>query len=141
MNLWIDTTKDELLKTIAVVDCLTINDAEARQFGNEPNLIKAAKSILELGPKILLIKRGEYGAALFTRDNYFATPAFPLENVFDPTGAGDSFAGEFIGYWLRLERSTIKRCAPQSFMVRLSASFNVEEFSCEQDCADHSPND
>jgi sugar/nucleoside kinase (ribokinase family) len=132
MNLWIDTTKDELLKTIAVVDCLTINDAEARQLANEPNLIKAAKSILELGPKILLIKRGEYGAALFTRDSYFATPAFPLENVFDPTGAGDSFAGGFIGYLA--QAGTIDNQTMRTAIIygSIMASFNVEEFSCDR---------
>jgi|AGTN01.1.fsa_nt_gi Sugar kinases, ribokinase family len=132
MNLWIDIARDELIKTIGVVDALIINDAEARQLAQEPNLIKAAKAILEMGPKMLLIKRGEYGAALFTRDTYFATPAFPLENVFDPTGAGDSFAGGFMGYLAQtgnLEDMTVRRGIIYGSIM---ASFNVEEFSCDR---------
>src|SRR5215208_2602196 len=98
MNLWIEHTRDSLVKTIKVVDVVIINDAEARQLTGIPNLIKAAREILGWGPKALIIKRGEYGAALFTKDNYFAIPAYPLESVFDPTGAGDTFAGGFMGY-------------------------------------------
>src|SRR5262249_2653796 len=112
MNLWIDTTRDELLKTIKVVDALIINDAEPRQLTGEHNLIKAAKKVLSMGPKMLLVKRGEYGAAFFTRDTYFAIPAYPLEDVFDPTGAGDSFAGGFMGYIAQadqLDDATIRR--------------------------------
>ena len=96
MNLWIGTTRASLQKTIELVDVMIINDAEARQLTELPNLIKAARTILSWGPKALVVKRGEYGAALFTKQNYFAIPAYPLESVFDPTGAGDTFAGGFM---------------------------------------------
>ena len=132
MNYWIASAREELLKTLAVVDCVIINDAEARELAGEPNLIKAAKKILTLGPKMLIVKRGEYGAALFTKDSYFATVAFPLESVFDPTGAGDSFAGGFMGYLAKhdnLDESTIRRAIIHGSVM---ASFNVEEFSCDR---------
>src|SRR6267142_1257852 len=112
MNLWIDTTRDSLQKTIEVVDLVIINDAEARQLAEEPNLMKAARKILSWGPKALVVKRGEYGAALFTKENYFAIPAYPLESVFDPTGAGDTFAGGFMGYLAsqeKLDESAMRR--------------------------------
>ena len=98
MNYWIASTKDELVETIKVVDCIVINDAEARQLTDEPNIHKAARKIMDFGLKAIVIKRGEYGATLFTKDNYFSTPAYPLETVFDPNGAGDTFAGVFMGY-------------------------------------------
>src|SRR5262249_48559056 len=98
MNLWIETTRASLQKTIEVVDLIIINDAEARQLASEPNLIKAARKILSWGPHTLIVKRGEYGAAMFTKQEYFAIPAYPLEAVFDPTGAGDTFAGGLMGY-------------------------------------------
>src|SRR6185503_13366712 len=98
MNLWIDTTRDSLQKAIEVVDLLIVNDAEARQLTGEPTLIKAARKILSLGPRSVIVKRGEYGAAMFTKESYFAIPAYPLEAVFDPTGAGDTFAGGLMGY-------------------------------------------
>lgn len=132
MNLWIDTTRDELLKTIAVVDAIVINDAEARQLAEEPNLIRAARKILTWGPKLLVVKRGEYGAALFTKESYFATPAFPLESVFDPTGAGDSFAGGFMGYLAqadKIDETTLRRAIIYGSVM---ASYNVEEFSCDR---------
>lgn len=132
MNYWISSAREELLKTLAVVDCVIINDAEARELAGEPNLIKAAKKILTLGPKMLIVKRGEYGAALFTKDSYFATVAFPLESVFDPTGAGDSFAGGFMGYIAKhdnLDEGTIRRAIIHGSVM---ASFNVEEFSCDR---------
>src|SRR5207253_11058392 len=97
MNLWIDTTRDSLQKTIEVVDLVIINDAEARQLAEEPNLIKAARKILSWGPDTLIVKRGEYGAAMFTRNEYFAIPASPLESVLDPTRAGDTFAAGMMG--------------------------------------------
>ena len=97
MNLWIDIARDSLLLTIKGVDVVIINDAEARQLTGIPNLIKAAREILSWGPKALIVKRGEYGAALFTAEEYFAIPAYPLESVFDPTGAGDTFAGWLYG--------------------------------------------
>ena len=132
MNYWISSARTELLKTLAVVDCVIINDAEARELAGESNLIKAAKKILTFGPKLLIVKRGEYGAALFTKDSYFATVAFPLESVFDPTGAGDSFAGGFMGYIAKhdsLDEGTIRRAIIHGSVM---ASFNVEEFSCDR---------
>jgi sugar/nucleoside kinase (ribokinase family) len=132
MNYWIERTREELLKTIAVVDALIINDAEARELAGEPNLIRAARKILRLGPQMLVVKRGEYGAAFFTKDSYFATPAFPLEAVFDPTGAGDSFAGGFMGYLAQADKvddATLRRAIIYGSVM---ASFNVEEFSCDR---------
>ncbi len=132
MNYWIENTREDLLKTVAMVDALIINDAEARELSGESNLIKAAKKILTLGPQMLVVKRGEYGAAFFTKDTYFATPAFPVENVFDPTGAGDSFAGGFIGYLAqsdRIDDHTLRRAIIYGSVM---ASFNVEEFSCDR---------
>ena len=128
MNLWIDIAKDSLLKTIRGVDVVIINDAEARQLTGIPNVIKAAKTILSWGPKALIIKRGEYGAALFTPESYFAIPAYPLESVFDPTGAGDSFAGGFMGYLS--SQQTLDDAAMRRAMIfgSVMASFNVEEF-------------
>lgn len=128
MNLWIDHTRDSLLQTIRLVDVVIINDAEARQLTEIPNLIKAARTILSWGPRALIVKRGEYGAALFTRESYFAIPAYPLESVFDPTGAGDTFAGGFMGYLA--SQSTLDEAAMRRAMIfgSVMASFNVEEF-------------
>lgn len=132
MNLWIDITRESLQKTIEVVDVMIINDAEARQLTGIPNLIKAARQILSWGPKALVVKRGEYGAALFTRENYFAIPAYPLESVFDPTGAGDTFAGGFMGYLAsqkELDEPAMRRAM---IFGSVMASFNVEEFGTER---------
>jgi len=132
MNLWIDIAKDSLLRTIRAVDLVIINDAEARQLTEIPNLIKAARTILSWGPKALIVKRGEYGAALFTRDSYFAIPAYPLESVFDPTGAGDTFAGGFMGYLAsqdRLDEAAMRRAM---IFGSVMASFNVEEFGTDR---------
>jgi sugar/nucleoside kinase (ribokinase family) len=128
MNLWIEHTRDSLLRTIKGVHVVIINDAEARQLTGIPNLIKAAREILSWGPRALIVKRGEYGAALFTRENYFAIPAYPLESVFDPTGAGDTFAGGFMGYLS--SQQTIDEAAMRRAMIfgSVMASFNVEEF-------------
>jgi sugar/nucleoside kinase (ribokinase family) len=128
MNLWIETTRDSLLRTIRGVDVVIINDAEARQLTAIPNLIKAARTILSWGPRALIVKRGEYGAALFTNDSYFAIPAYPLESVFDPTGAGDTFAGGFMGYLSSQEK--LDEAAMRRAMIfgSVMASFNVEEF-------------
>ena len=132
MNLWINTTRESLVRTIKGVDLLIINDAEARQLTEIPNLIKAAKTILSWGPKALIVKRGEYGAALFTAQNYFAIPAYPLESVFDPTGAGDTFAGGFMGYLASQEK--LDEAAMRRAMIfgSVMASFNVEEFGTER---------
>jgi sugar/nucleoside kinase (ribokinase family) len=128
MNLWIEHTRDSLLRTITGVDVVIINDAEARQLTDIPNVIKAAREILSWGPRALIVKRGEYGAALFTRESYFAIPAYPLESVFDPTGAGDTFAGGFMGYLS--SQQTIDEAAMRRAMIfgSVMASFNVEEF-------------
>jgi sugar/nucleoside kinase (ribokinase family) len=132
MNLWIENTRDSLLRTIKGVDVVIINDAEARQLTGIPNLIKAAREILAWGPRALIVKRGEYGAALFTPENYFAIPAYPLESVFDPTGAGDTFAGGFMGYLASQEE--LDEAAMRRAMIfgSVMASFNVEEFGTER---------
>src|ERR687897_1690649 len=128
MNLWIEHTRDSLVRTINGVDVVVINDAEARQLTGIPNLIKAARTILSWGPRALIVKRGEYGAALFTAQSYFAIPAYPLESVFDPTGAGDTFAGGFMGYLA--SQSALDEGAMRRAMIfgSVMASFNVEEF-------------
>src|ERR671939_209420 len=132
MNLWINIARDALLEAIKEVDVVIINDAEARQLADEPNLIKAARRVLSWGPKALIVKRGEYGAALFTPETYFAIPAYPLESVFDPTGAGDTFAGGFMGYMASQE--TLDEAAMRRAMIfgSVMASFNVEEFGTER---------
>jgi sugar/nucleoside kinase (ribokinase family) len=132
MNLWIDITRESLQKTIECVDVMIINDAEARQLTGVPNLIKAARTILSWGPKALVVKRGEYGAALITEESYFAIPAYPLESVFDPTGAGDTFAGGFMGYLSSqpaLDDSAMRRAM---IFGSVMASFNVEEFGTDR---------
>lgn len=128
MNYWIERSRESLLQTIERVDLVIINDAEARQLTGIPNLIKAARTILSWGPKALIVKRGEYGAALFTDQSYFAIPAYPLESVFDPTGAGDTFAGGFMGYLSSQEK--LDEAAMRRAMIfgSVMASFNVEEF-------------
>ena len=132
MNFWIDSMKDAVIETIKIVDCVIINDAEARQLADEPNIHKAARKLMDYGLKALVIKRGEYGAALFTPETYFAIPAFPLESVFDPTGAGDTFAGGFMGYLA--SQKTIDEGALRRAMIfgSVMASFNVEEFGTER---------
>ncbi|MDQ3714322.1 MAG: PfkB family carbohydrate kinase [Acidobacteriota bacterium] len=133
MNFWIDSMKDAVIETLKVVDCVIINDAEARQLADEPNIHKAAKKLMEIGDlRALVIKRGEYGAALFTRESYFAIPAFPLESVFDPTGAGDTFAGGFVGYLasqVEITEDSLRRAMVYGTVM---ASFNVEEFGTER---------
>ena len=132
MNFWISSMKEALIETIKVVDCIIINDAEARQLTDEPNIHKAAKIILNYGLKAVVIKRGEYGATLFTHDSYFACPAYPLESVFDPTGAGDTFAGGFMGYIA--SQNEINDAILRRAMIfgSVMASFNVEEFGTER---------
>src|ERR1044072_9531978 len=132
MNYWITSTKDALIETVKVVDCVIINDAEARQLTEEPNLIKATRKILDLGPKAIVIKRGEYGAALFTKDSYFAMPAYPLESVFDPTGAGDTFAGGFMGTHASHKEITEETMLRSMIYGSGIASFNVEKFGTER---------
>jgi len=132
MNLWIANTRESLVRTISGVHVVIINDAEARQLTGIPNLIRAAREILTWGPRALIVKRGEYGAALFTAENYFAIPAYPLESVFDPTGAGDTFAGGFMGYLA--DQEELDEAAMRRAMIfgSVMASFNVEEFGTER---------
>jgi sugar/nucleoside kinase (ribokinase family) len=132
MNYWITSVKEEVIETIKVVDCLIINDAEARQIADEPNIHKAAKKIMDYGLKALVIKRGEYGATLFTKDGYFAVPAYPLESVFDPTGAGDTFAGGFMGYLASQDAITDETLRRAMIYGSVMASFNVEKFGTER---------
>jgi sugar/nucleoside kinase (ribokinase family) len=133
MNLWIDTTRDSLLAAIAEVDCLILNDAEIRQLTGEPNLARAARAVMALGPRAVVAKRGEYGAALFTEESFFALPGFPLEDVRDPTGAGDSFAGGFLGYLDGHEGELDEACLRRAMGYgTVLASFNVEQFGTER---------
>ena len=132
MNYWIASVKDDLIATIKAVDCIIINDAEARQLTDEPSIYKAAKKIMDLGLKAVVIKRGEYGATLFTKDGYFATPAYPLESVFDPTGAGDTFAGGFMGYLASQKEITDDTMRRAMIYGSVMASFNVEKFGTER---------
>jgi sugar/nucleoside kinase (ribokinase family) len=132
MNLWIETTRDSLVRTIGGVDLIFMNDAELRQLTDEPNLVRAARAVMDLGPHAVVAKQGEYGAALFTREEFFALPAYPLETVNDPTGAGDSFAGGFLGYLASQgneDPATLRRAMTYGSVL---ASFNVEEFGTER---------
>ncbi|HKS30241.1 MAG TPA: PfkB family carbohydrate kinase [Pyrinomonadaceae bacterium] len=132
MNMWIEITRDSLLETIKGVHVMIINDAEARQLAEEPNLIRAARKIMTMGPRALVVKRGEYGAALFTKDTYFAIPAYPLESVFDPTGAGDTFAGGFMGYLASCDTVDDGALARAIIYGSTLASFAVEDFSVDR---------
>lgn len=132
MNFWIDSKRESLLRTLKRVDLLFVNDAEARQLAGEYNVIKAAKKILGFGPKAVVVKRGEYGALFFSGDEVFAASAYPLLDVFDPTGAGDSFAGGFMGYVARcgrMEPAVLRRAIVVGSVV---ASFTVEQFSLDR---------
>jgi sugar/nucleoside kinase (ribokinase family) len=133
MNLWIETTRESLERTIGTVDLVLMNDDEVRMLTEEPTLLKAARKIMELGPRVVVVKQGEYGASLFTEDGFFSLPAYPLESVVDPTGAGDSFAGGFFGYLDAqgggTDDATLRRAMTYGSAV---ASFWVEEFGCER---------
>jgi sugar/nucleoside kinase (ribokinase family) len=131
MNFWMDIALDELMKTIAMVDVLTINDAEARQLSGEYSLVKAAQKILAMGPKYLIIKKGEHGALLFNKEQVFFAPALPLEDVFDPTGAGDTFAGGFIGYLAKTQDISFDNMKRAIIFGSAMASFCVEKFGTE----------
>ncbi len=134
MNLWIDTARDSLIETIRGVDCLLLNDAELRQLTGQPNLVRAAQEIREWGPRAVVAKQGEYGAALFTKEGFFGLPAFPLQDVIDPTGAGDSFAGGFMGYIAAHANQEIDHDVLRLAMAygTAVASFNVEAFGTER---------
>ena len=132
MNFWMDVALEELLETIKKVDVLTINDAEARQLSGEYSLAKAAQRILELGPKYLIIKKGEHGALLFGEGKIFSAPALPLEEVFDPTGAGDTFAGGFVGYLAKVGTINFNNLKNAIIYGSALASFCVEKFGPEK---------
>jgi sugar/nucleoside kinase (ribokinase family) len=129
MNFWIGGKRDELVKTLSEVDVLLINEGEARELAGEPNLVKAASAIRKMGPGTLIIKRGEYGALMFGEDGVFSAPAYPLEAVFDPTGAGDSFAGGFVGYLDNVKNMAGRQMRQAIIFGSVMASFNVEDFS------------
>jgi sugar/nucleoside kinase (ribokinase family) len=132
MNFWMDIALDKLMAVIAKVDVLTINDSEARQLSGEYSLVKAAKKILTFGPKYLIIKKGENGALLFHENNIFFAPALPLEEVFDPTGAGDTFAGGFIGYIAKTGDVSFENMKRAIIYGSAMASFCVEKFGTER---------
>jgi sugar/nucleoside kinase (ribokinase family) len=132
MNFWMDTAHEDLVKTIAQIDVLTINDGEARQLSGEYSLVKAAQKILAMGPKVLIIKKGEHGALLFNKEQVFFAPALPLEDVFDPTGAGDSFAGGFIGYLAETQDISFDNMKRAIIFGSAMASFTVEKFGVER---------
>ena len=132
MNFWMDIAMDELLKTIAMVDVLMVNDSEARQLSNEYSLVKAAQKIMSMGPKFLIIKKGEHGALLFHGSHVFFAPALPLEDVFDPTGAGDTFAGGFIGHLARTKDISFDNMKTAIIIGSAMASFVVEKFGTER---------
>jgi sugar/nucleoside kinase (ribokinase family) len=132
MNFWMDIAMDDLLETIKMVDVLTINDAEARQLSGEYSLVKAARKILTMGPKYLIIKKGEHGALLFGDDKVFSAPALPLADVFDPTGAGDTFAGGFIGYMAKVGTVNFNNMKNGIIFGSALASFCVEKFGTER---------
>ncbi len=132
MNFWMDIAMPELLETIKGIDVLTINDSEARQLSGEYSLVKAAQKILAMGPKALVIKKGEHGALLFNKEEVFFAPALPLEDVFDPTGAGDSFAGGFIGYLAKTKDISFENMKRAIIFGSAMASFTVEKFGTER---------
>lgn len=132
MNFWMDIMLDELKRTISMVDVLTINDEEARQLSGEYSLLKAAKTISEMGPKYLIIKKGEHGALLFGNGEVFHAPALPLEEVCDPTGAGDTFAGGFIGYLSKKKDISFENMKNAVIAGSALASFTVEKFGTER---------
>lgn len=132
MNFWMDIAMDDLKTTISMVDVLTINDAEARQLSGEYSLVKAAQKILKMGPRYLIIKKGEHGALLFNKEQVFFAPALPLEDVFDPTGAGDTFAGGFIGYLAESKDISFDGMKRAIIFGSAMASFCVEKFGTER---------
>ena len=132
MNFWIESTPEQLRETLANVDCLIINDSEARELADDPSLIRSARKIREMGPKTLIIKKGEHGALLFVENQIFSAPAWPLEEVFDPTGAGDTFAGGFVGYLAKHGKVTPQTLRGGVIYGSALASFCVEEFSVQR---------
>ncbi len=132
MNFWMDTALDSLKEALTMIDVLMINDSEARFLSGEFSLVKAAKKIIDMGPKYLIIKKGEHGALLFHENHVFFAPALPLEDVFDPTGAGDSFAGGFIGHLARTKDKSFENMKTAIIVGSAMASFCVEKFGPER---------
>jgi len=134
MNLWIDIARDSLVRVIEQVDCVILNDAELRQLTGRPNVLTAAREVVGWGPRAVVAKQGEYGAALVTAEGFFSLPAYPLEQVIDPTGAGDTFAGGFVGYLAHHPDSEIDHPLLTEAMAygTALASFNVEAFGTER---------
>jgi sugar/nucleoside kinase (ribokinase family) len=132
MNFWIASKRDSLLRTLRRVDLLFVNDAEARQLSGEHNIVKAARRILSFGPRAVVVKRGEYGSLYFSGGEVFAASAYPLADVFDPTGAGDSFAGGFMGYLARCGAETPAVMRRAIVLGSVLASFTVEQFSLDR---------
>ena len=137
MNFWLDNEREALVRAIGTVDFLLLNDAEIRELTGEPNLARAARAAMEMGPNVVVAKRGEYGAALFSSDDYFAIPGYLLEDVTDPTGAGDCFAGGFLGYLDSgraagdsvLDHGVLRQAMAYGSVL---ASFNVEDFGTDR---------
>ena len=129
MNFWINGKRDALVRTLGHVDILVINEAEVRQLADEANLVKASRTVLTMGPKTLVVKRGEYGVLVFTEHSIFSAPAYPLEEVFDPTGAGDTFAGGFMGYLAATDNLSNETIRKATVFGSVMASFTVEDFS------------
>jgi sugar/nucleoside kinase (ribokinase family) len=132
MNFWINGKREALLRALQEVDVLIINDAEARMLAREPNLVKAARAITGMGPRVVVIKRGEYGSVMVSGRDFFFTPAYPLESVFDPTGAGDTFAGGFMGYLARRGLTDLASVRRAMVFGAVMASFTVEDFSLDR---------
>lgn len=132
MNFWMDTAMDSLTRVLTMIDVLLINDSEARQLSGEYSLVKAAHRIFEMGPRYLVIKKGEHGALLFHKQNAFYAPALPLEDVFDPTGAGDTFAGGFLGHLARTRDISFENMKTGIIIGSAMASFCVEKFGTER---------
>jgi sugar/nucleoside kinase (ribokinase family) len=132
MNHWIETTRDDLIRLLPRIDILTLNDEEVRLLSGEHNLVKAGRKVLAMGPKSLLVKRGEYGVLQFSKEGMFAVPAYPLEEVVDPTGAGDAFAGGLMGFLARHGRITESSLRTGVVYGSVMASFAVERFSLDR---------
>ena len=132
MNFWIEGKRDALTKTLRSVDVVLMNEGELREYAGTPSTVRAARQLLELGPKVVICKKGEYGAVLFSQGGYFVAPAYPIEDVYDPTGAGDSFAGGFMGYLARtgdLSDANLRRAVVYGSAM---GSFAVEKFSVQR---------
>jgi sugar/nucleoside kinase (ribokinase family) len=136
MNMWIEVARSSLRRTIGLVDCLIVNDGELKQLTDEPNLVRAARAVLEMGPRVVIAKQGEYGAAMYTREGAFGLPAYPTADVVDPTGAGDTFAGGFVGYVAKhlatgnsLDNDTLRNAMAYGTAL---ASYNVEEMGTDR---------